>query len=257
MIRLIRAETIKLRKRRLYWVMLLILIGLMAVTGFFLIVFPQVVEGGMDGFTGIERPEAYIVGAQQAASQTWFPLILAVVFLGAEVTTTTWAATLTREARRWAHLIAKAVVLTGFSWAAMLVVIGLWAVATTIVAAGSGGPSPTEWVGVVWKVGLLQLVWVGLGLGAIGMLRSTGPAIGLVIAFSFGESILTLWEPYRTIGLSSSTTALFGDILDMGGFGGPFGMGDPAPFAVALIVVIGWGVVGLAAAWAALTLRDA
>lgn len=255
MIGLLRAEFIKLFKRRLPWVMTFILGGLMGVTALVLMVLPGFIDDGLDGFTGVGRPEAFMVGFQQAVSQTWFPLILAVVFLGGEMTGTAWASTLTREARRWMHVLARLVVLTVASWAAMLLVVAMWSVMVVLFADGAGGPGLGEWLGAIWKLGLVQFVWAALGLGAIAWLRSTGPAIGLVVAFSFVESILGLWSGYQPFSLTGNSAVLFGSDL-MGELGAVFGAISGSSFGAALAAVVGWGVIGSFAAWAGLSLRD-
>ena len=130
-----------------------------------------------------------------------------------------------------------------------------WAAVVFFASPGEGGPSTTEWLDVAWKVGVIQVAWVALGLGAVAMLRSVGPAIGAVLALSFGESILALWAPYQNVSLSAATAALFQvDVLgDLGAFipGGDLSL----PHAIAIIA--GWTMLGLALTWWGLQRRDA
>ena len=123
---LLAAETLKVAKRRVYWIMLAILaviMGLSAVV--ILVVLPDAVPEGMPGVPVSTKPEAYVLGASQVLGQTWFPAILAVVLLGGEMSTMVWASALTREPRRWRHLLAKVVVVTAASWLAALAATSL------------------------------------------------------------------------------------------------------------------------------------
>ena len=74
------------------------------------------------------------------------------------------------------------------------------------------------------------------------------------MAFSFAEGILALWSGWRNISLSVHTSALLGS-LDFGGFGGI--LGEMPSFGKALVVVLGWCVAAIAAAFAGLHFRDA
>ena len=254
MVGLVRAELLKMVKRRTYWVLLVVLAALIALLAFIFFVLPQLIADTEQGFPEIQKPEAYLFGAQQVLGQTWFPLILAVMFLAGELATSTWATALTRNAHRWQHLVTRLIVATGGSWLAMLIAIGGFWLATYFFADGEGFLSTAEVVGVVWKSLLVMFTWVALGFAASAWLRSVGPAIGAVLAFSFGEGLLALWQGWRSISLSIHTSALLGN-LDIGGFGDLLG-GDIS-FGKALTVVLGWAVVSSVAAWGGLQLRDA
>ncbi len=254
MMGLVRAELIKLVKRRTYWVLLVVLAALTALLAFIFFVLPQIIGEADQGFPDIQKPDAYIFGAQQVLGQTWFPLILAVMFLAGELATSTWATALTRNSVRWQHLLARLLVSTGGAWVAMLISIAGFGLATYFFAEGSGFPSGSEIVGVVWKSLLVMTTWVALGFAASAWLRSVGPAIGAVLAFSFGEGLLALWEGWRNVSLSIHTSALLGS-LDIGGFGDLLG-GDIS-VGRGLTVVVAWAVASLIAAWAGLQLKDA
>lgn len=255
MTRLIRAEILKLLKRKLYWVMLLIFAGVMGMVAVLLIVLPPLAPEAFEGFPGIERPDAYLFGATQAIGQTWFPILLAVVLLGGETGSSIWAAGLTQESRRWMHLLAKTLVITVAAWFGTLAAIGGWAVITTLFAEGSGAPAASEWLSVVWKTGLVEFTWVALGLGATAMLRSVGPAIGLALAFAFGEGILAIWQPWQEVSLSVASTAMLADLSDLGGGFGVTFFGDMG-FTQAVVVVAGWAVLGVVLALIGLQVRD-
>jgi hypothetical protein len=254
MIGLIEAETIKILKRRTYWVMLLVLGALTALLAFVFFLLPRVLPEG-EAFPVVEKPIAYLFGAQQVLGQTWFPLILAVMFLAGELATSTWSTALTRNSRRWQHLVARLLTATAATWAAVLVAIAGFGGMAFFLAGGSGFITGGDVWGIVWKSLLTMLTWVALGLAASAWLRSVGPAIGAVIAFSFGEGLLALWSGWRTVSLSINSAALLGNVGDVGGMGGV--LGTPPPFGRALVVVIAWLVVAVAGAWSGLQLRDA
>ncbi len=256
MIGLLKAELTKLTGRKLYPVMILIIVIFTGLAGFFLMVFAQIFEGeASEGLPVIENPDAYFLGIQQVVGQTWFPLILAVVILGGELASTIWATTLTRESRKTSQIAARLIVFTVASWVAMLIGIAVWAVMAALFAEGSGGPSFTDWLNVLWKVGVSQVAWVSLGIGFVALLRSVGPAIGAVIALSFGEGLLVLWRPYQNVSLTGATTGIFGSF----GLDGIASMFIPGPVSTlhAVVIISGWTGLGLLLTWWGLNRRDA
>ncbi len=257
LLRLLQAESIKLLKRRLYWIMGLVLAALVGLTALLFLLLPRVVDPSeLEGFPVVEKPEIYLFGVQQVVGQTWFPVILAVVLLAAELSGSTWMANLTREARRGAHLAAKAVVVTVSSWVVMVAAVAGWAVLSWLLAEGEGGPAPTEWLGVVAKLAVVQLAWVALGLAVAAALRSTAVAVGVAVAFSFSEGLLALWRPYRRVSLSQNSSFLFGE-TPLGGIQVSFGDATEVTFIAALTVVGVWTIASLLAGWLSLRWRDA
>lgn len=252
---LIKAEAIKLFKRKLYWTMLAIFAFVMGMTAFFLLIFPQIAPEQFGGFPGISKPEAYEFGAAQALGQTWFPVVLGVVFLGGETGSAVWASALTRESRRWRHLIAKTLVTGMAAWAGLLIAIGGWAVVTALLAEGSGAPAAGDWLAVVWKAGISELTWISIAFAAAALFRSVGPAIGASLALTFGDQILAIWEPWQDVSLTVATNRLVGDFSSTAGeFGGL--MGGSISFTHALIAVICWAGLGFGLAVWGLQVRD-
>ena len=147
--------------------------------------------------------------------------------------------------------------MTVATWVAAVAVIAIWVVFAVAVTEGDSGFSGLDWFGVAWKTGLVQLAWVALGLAAIAWIRSTGLAIGAVIAFSFVDGFLVLWETYRDVSLSAATTALFGEITADVSSGFGIGFTEPMSFTHALIVVLVWALAATIAAYAGLVARDA
>ncbi|MEX2280837.1 MAG: hypothetical protein WEA76_12225 [Acidimicrobiia bacterium] len=253
MIGLIRAEIVKVAGRKLWWVMTAILVVLLAGLAFVFTVLPNVSPEEFQGVAAITKPDAYLLGASQAIGQTWFPLVFAAVLLAGEASTSVWASSLTRESRRWMHLIAKLVVTTVASAGAMAVGIAAWSAVVAVLAEGQGGPGATEWVGVAWKTLLTQATWVGLGLGLVALFRNMGLAIGAALGFSVFDGILSIWDPWAEVSLSIASNRLFTDLVAAGGpFAPTIGMG----FGQALVVIAGWTMAGLVLGIVGLEVRD-
>ncbi len=252
---LLHAEYLKISRRKLYPVMLFILGFLIAITAFFLIVFAQIAPELAEGLPVLEKPEAYLIGAQQVAGQTWFPLILAVVVLGGEFATTVWATSLTRDSRKVRHVTVRLVVFSIAGTIAFLAATGVWALVAFFGAPGDGSPELGEWLGLIWRAGVISVAWTALGLGAVSMLRSVGPAIGVVLAFSFGESILSLWAPYGNVSLTAATSGLY-DFVFGPGLEGLIPGSDLSRWH-ALAIIAGWTLIGFVLTWWGLQRRDA
>lgn len=250
---LVHAEWLKLSRRRLYYVMVLILAALVALLAFFLLIFAQVAPELAQGVPLLEKPGAYTFGAQQVAAQRWFPLILAVVMLGSEFGSTVWATALTRDPRRLLQISARFSVLAVASWSAVLAGVAGWALVTLFAVPGEGGPTTGEWLAYLWKVGLVEFAWTAIGLGAVALLRSVGPAIGAALALFFIDPILGLWGTWSTVSLSAATTALFE--VDLGGFGAMV-PGSDLSVAHAVTIMLGWTLLGLFLTWWGLYRRD-
>jgi hypothetical protein len=252
---LLHAEYLKLSRRRLYYTMVLILAALVGLLAFFLLIFPRIAPDFAEGVPLLEKPEAYVFGAQQVAGQTWFPLILAVVMLGSEFGSTVWATALTRDPRRTVQISARFLVLAIASLLAIAAGVIGWALVTAIAVPGDGVPEASEWLGLIWKIALIELAWTAIGLGAVAMLRSVGPAIGAALALYFIDPILGLWGPWENVSLSAATNALFG--VDVAGCFGALVPGADLALPHAVAIVVGWTIVGLALTWWGLHRRDA
>ncbi len=252
---LFRAEYRKITRRKLYPVMTLLLVVFVGAGAFFLIVFGEIAPEVAEGLPVLEKPLVYSIGAQQAATQFWFPLILAVVLLGGELSTTVWATSLARDSRKWRHILARFSTYALATLIAFLVAFGLWALLAAIFAPGEGFMDATELIGVVWKSGVIAIAWTALGTGAVSLLRSVGPAIGVGLAIYFAEGFLALWDPWENVSITAASNALFQ--ID---FGGPFASlipGSGLALWQQLAILAGWAVVGLVLTWWGLHRRDA
>ena len=252
---LLAAEYRKISRRRLFPVMTLVLLIFVGLGAFFLIVFAQIAPDAAEGLPSLERPEVFQVGAQQSATQTWFPLILAVVLMGGELATTVWATSLSRDARKWAHVLSRLAVYTVATVLAFMLAFGLWTVLALVFSDGEGFMSSSELVGVVWKSAVIALAWTSLGVGAVALFRSVGPAIGAGLAIVFAEGFLALWDPWENVSISAASTGLFD--VDIAGGLGAFVPGLSLPLWHKLAILAGWTVFGLSLAWWGLHRRDA
>lgn len=254
---LVHAEYLKLSRRKLYPTMVVILAVLVGLIAFIFLIFGQLLPDLAEDLPVLEKPEAYIFGAQQVAGQTWFPLVLAVVMLGGEFGNTVWATALTRDSRRLNQISSRFVVLLIASWVAFILGIIGWAIVVFFVSPGTGGLDVVGWLEVTWKVGLIALAWTSVGLAAVALLRSVGPAIGAALAISFIDPLLGLWGPYENVSISASTTALF-PVLPAGSAGFESLIpGADLSTTHAILVMIGWSLAGFVLTWWGLQRRDA
>jgi hypothetical protein len=252
---LFRAEYRKISRRKIFPGMTLVLLIFVGLGAFFLIVFGEIAPDMADELPVLEKPEVYEVGAQQAATQTWFPLILSVVLLGGELSTTVWATSLTRDSRRARQIFARFITYSGATVVAFLAAFALWVVIALVFSPGEGFMPTEDLIGVFWKAAVIAIPWTAMGIGAVSLLRSVGPAIGVGLAVYFAESFLALWDPWENVSLTAATTGLF-NVDFGGGFAGLVpGMGLPLWHQLAILA--GWTAFGLGLTWWGLQRRDA
>lgn len=257
---LVRAEYLKITRRKIYPVMTIVLGVVMAFLGLlFYVVIPALPEAAGGGEVPVTvRPEAFVFGAQQVAAQAWwFAVILATAILGGEVATTAWATALTRDSRKASHVLARFGVFAVGSWLAFLVGTALWMLITLLFAEGTGGPDAGELLGLVWQFAVIAAAWTALGLGAVGLTRSIPVAMGIALGLSFLDSILAPFvDFYETISLTAATNGIF----DVGGGDDIFTAfvpGGDMSLLHALLVLAGWTLLGLGLSWWGLQRRDA
>ena len=184
------------------------------------------------------------------------PVAAAMVFgASAELSGTVWATALTRESSVVRHVLVRVAAYIGASWLGYIVAVAAWSGFVYFFADGSGGPELSVWLGIAWKLILVAAAWAALGLGAVSLIRSVGPAIGAVLGFYFLESFLSLWDPYETISATAASAALFG--IDVPPMLEDFVPGAGMSVTHAALVLIGWTVVGTLLTWLGLGKRDA
>lgn len=252
---LLRAEYRKITRRKIFPGMTLVLLVFVGLGAFFLIVFPQISPEAAEGIPVLAKPAVYEIGAQQAATQTWFPVILAVVLLGGELSTTVWATSLTRESRKGRQILARLGTYAAATTIAFMVAFVLWLVFALFFAEGEGFMSGEDLLGVLWKSAVIAIAWTSVGSAAVSLLRSVGPAIGVGLAIYFAESFLALWDPWENVSLTAATSGLF-DVDFGGGFGGLV-PGGGLPLWHQLAILAGWTLLGLGLTWWGLQRRDA
>jgi len=254
---LIHAEYLKMTRRKLYPVMLLVLGFMMMLTAvLFYVVIPAIPEFAGDSPVP-QRPEAFVFGAQQVAGQAWwFSVIIATTVLGGELSGTAWATALTRDSRKLNHVGSRLLIFSVAAWLALLFGTALWAVVTWLAADGSGSLELSEWLGLVWRFGLIAAAWTSIGLGAVAITRSIGPAMGIALGFSFLDSIFAPFlAPYEKVSLTAASNGIF----DVGG-DGPFSVFIPGAglsLTHAVAITVGWTMLGVALTWWGFWRRDA
>lgn len=252
---LVHAEYLKLSRRKFYPIMLVILAALVVFTAFFLLLFGQLFPEFAEDVPVLAKPEAFVVGAQQVAAQTWFPLIIAAVILGGDLGSTVWATSLTRASSVVRHVVSRLIVFTIASWVAFVLGTGIWALMTHFWAEGAGSPAIGDWLGIIWRLSVVAAVWSAMGMAAVALLRSVGPAIGAVLAFYFVEQLLGLWPRYAEVSLTAATNGIFGVYLD--GWLGAFVPGAGMTVTRSLVVIGSWTALALVLTWWGLRRRDA
>lgn len=255
---LLHAEYVKLTRRKLFPLMLAVLVllmGLLAVL--FFVVLPALPEAAGGG-TGLpQKPEAFLYGAVQVAGQAWwFAVILAATLLGGEVAGTVWATSLTRDSRKGLHILVRFLTFTAATWIAFVVGTAVWSLVTAFAADGSGSPAAAEWLGLLWKFAVIAAAWTSLGMGAVALTRSIGVAMGIALALSFVDSLVAPFvDAYETVSLTAASNGIFAIGAD-----GPFAEfipGGTMSTAHALTVMAGWIILGLGVTWWGLQRRDA
>lgn len=252
---LLHAEYRKISRRKIFPIMTLLLVVFVGIGAFFLIVFGEIAPEAAGDLPVLEKPFVYQVGAQQAATQFWFPLVLAVVLLGGELSTTVWATSLTRESRKGRQIFARFGVYSGATLLAFLIAFTFWVVLALLFAPGEGFMEADELVGVVWKSAVIATAWAALGTGAVSLLRSVGPAIGVGLAIYFAEGFLAFWDPWENVSITAASNALFQ--IDFGAGLSGFIPGAGLPLWHQLAILGGWALLGLGLTWWGLQRKDA
>ena len=166
-----------------------------------------------------------------------------------------WATSLTREARRWTHLLVRLLTYTAAASLAALLGFGLWSVVALVITDGEGFLTVLGLIGVVWKTALISLAWTSLGIGFVAVFRSLGPALGAGLALAFLEGFLGFWRPWENVSISGASNGLFD--VDLSGVFGALIDGQALPLWHKLAILAGWTVLGLGLAWWGLYRRDA
>lgn len=264
MIKLVRSELLKLRTTNLWWIFLILLVGLTAISFAYAAITAHFLLTSSPGdFSGMSSDQqASMVAERSPAAQAanlytsgqYFGLLF-VMLLGALVVTneffhqtaTSTFLTTPRRSRVIAAKLAAALLLGAVFW---LVATLLDVIAGSIFL-GTEGYGTLLGHGSVWHAILLNLlgyvIWamVGVGLGALIRSQIATVIIGIVIYFVTGTLAQTIasglsyglgwhWLPKAIVALPASASSLMIEGADL--------PGNP-PQWVGAVVLIAWGVV--------------
>ncbi len=219
---LIAAEYIKLRKRTFFWVTAGLIWALNVLLAWISV---QVTVGAESGGEGVTVSFSELIA-----------LFLTIQILGGEFADGRWAAGLTRDSRRGAHLLAKVVI----AWVGLLfiLVVSVLVGQSTSAVIGESVGELGELVEGLAKSSGVGLIWIMFGLAFSALFRAVG--VSYIVGFIFynADALVSLWDKYRSIAVSTNTSLFYGS---EGG----------------VLVLLVWGAVMAAASWALLKYRDA
>ena len=219
---LLAAEYLKLRKRVFFWVLAGLVWGLYAFAAWLSFTLDIGTQTGGSG-ARVNFPEL-------------IALVLAIQVLGSEFSGGRWAAGLTRDSRRGAHLLAKAV--AGILALGFLVVTAVAVGQVMAAALGEEAAAVGSLVEAVAKGLLVGSVWIMIGFAFTAVLRGVGPAYMVSFVFFFADGLVSIWDTYRPLSVSHNMTLFY---QDEGG----------------VPVLLLWSVAAAAVAWLFLRYRDA
>lgn len=206
MLTAIRVEALKLRTTRMWWILVLVMAGYVAMTAAFLaFAFTAIPAEGSGAPAAGDRTTA-LVGYTLALPLGYvFPVVIGVLIVTTEYRHQTLTPTFLAEPRRGVALAAK--LLVGLAYGFVFGVAGLAAsvAGAAPVIALTGHPTFLGDVGTWTSLAqacLGMALWAGVGVGLGALLRNQVAAVVVIIAFS------QLVEPFARVGLAAwSATA--------------------------------------------------
>lgn len=193
MINLLRAELLRVQSRRLFRVLLAIVVAAIVVVG--VVIFARSVR--------VDYDTAVPLGMRIAAQPLFsLSVVVGASFLGAEWACGAMTTLLTWEPRR-GRVLASKVAACALSVAAasfaVLIVVALVLLPSAAAHGDLSGLTASWWwslIGLWLKIGALTAMGTWLGVGLAGLLRnSAGPvAIWLIFEFLIAQ-LLVLWRP--------------------------------------------------------------
>lgn len=192
---LVRAEILRLTSRRLFRVLLAVVVGLTFIVG--LSVFMSTRDLTFHFSTA--APFAMRIAAQPLFSLS---VVAGASFVGAEWACGAMTTLLTWEPRRGRVLGAKllaAALASSLATLAVLVLVAIVLVPTGVAHGAMGGLDGEWWrstVGLLLRGTALGALGAGFGVGLAGLLRNSGGPIATWLIFEFVVSqLLVLWKP--------------------------------------------------------------
>jgi len=225
MVRAVRAEWLKFGTTRMWWVLLLVLVGYVAFTsGLLAIMFGVLGDQLAQDPTAPQIPPdalAAIVYSSVTAVGYVIPLILGTLAVTGEVRYRTLTPTFLATPSRGVALVSKVVVMfvagAGYGAVGLAAAIGVGA---PIIAATGGDLQLVE--AATWTLAaravLAMALWAAIGVGVGSLIQNQVAAVVIVLAFTqFVEPLLrfgsAFWEPAAQVGRflpGSASDALVG-----------------------------------------------
>ena len=193
MIELVRSEVWRLGSRRLFRVLLALVVGLVVVIG--VVVFAR---------SGDVRYAEAVPLAMRIAAQPLFSLsvVVGASFVGAEWACGAMTTLLTWEPRRGRVLMSKliaAAVSVAIATLIVEVVVALVLLPSAAAHGTTAGMTASWWwslSGLWLRTGALSAMGAGLGVGLAGLMRNAGGPIATWLIFEFlVAQLLVLWRP--------------------------------------------------------------
>ncbi|WP_036319729.1 ABC transporter permease [Microbispora sp. ATCC PTA-5024] len=255
---LIRAELQKLFTTRLWWVLLLVMLLLIALFLGFAIAFAGVTQNGAAGLPARDTPQWAQLAWGSGSSGTILVTILGVVMMTAEYRYQTITGTFLTTPRRFPVVAAKllAGVIAGLLFGvAVLLLEAVTVIPAVILSGGTFSPSashlPQTTVGLLAAFALYALF--GIGLGAL-VRNQVAAIVGAVVWTYVIEQILTAIPVLQPVGRwlpAGAAQALMRMDLDTG-----LGRPDLLPAWGGALVLAGYALLFAAVASATTVRRD-
>jgi ABC-type transport system involved in multi-copper enzyme maturation permease subunit len=256
--RLIRAELKKLFTTRLWWIMLIVMLLLIALQLAFFIGFAGREQNGGPGLPALDDPAWLPLGVSAASVGNIFTMILGVVIMTSEYRYQTITGTFITTPRRSRVIAAKLASggVIGLLFAVIaLLFVGI--VAVIAVTAGGGSVSltarhlPQTALGIV--VGLALYTLFGIGLGAL-IRNQIAALVGAIVWSYVIESIFSAIPALQSVGkwLPRGAYEALLDVQVDNGLGTP----NLLPAWSGALVLIGYGLLFAVVASLTTTRRD-
>lgn len=198
----LRVEWLKVRTTRMWWILLLVMVGYVGITALFIgFALGSIPEDAGTGAPSLDDRDTllaiYTLGLPVGYV---FTVVIGVLAMTAEYRYQTLTPTFLAEPRRGLVLFGKLVVTLGLGLVAGVLALGASLVAAAPAVALTGHSAmlddPLIWRSLA-QACLAMALWAGIGVGLGALLRNQVAAVVVIIAFS------QLVEPLARVGLTA------------------------------------------------------